>query len=140
MALGVREDTGGGQIPGVLDANFPDFGIGDYDFSYGSSAGSLTTFANVAAGTLIYEERSSTATVINSVNYYSWKGAYACDIGNWTADGSGIITLFMGEGAVNTVLNGSRTMMDGIVALVPEPSTLALLGLGGLALLIRRRK
>ena len=71
VALGVREDTGGGQIPGVLDANNPDFGLNDYDFSYGSSAGSQTTFANVAAGTLIYEEKSSTATVIGGVNYYS---------------------------------------------------------------------
>jgi hypothetical protein len=141
VALGVREDTGGGQISGVLDGNYPDFGIGDYDFSYGASAGSMTTFANVAAGTLVYEEKSSTATVIGGVDYYSWKGAYACDIGNWTADGSGQITLFLGEGAVNTVLNGARTQFDGVsVALVPEPSTLALLGLGGLALLIRRRK
>jgi len=142
VALGVREDTGGGQISGVLDANNPDFGINDYDFSYGASAGSLTAFANVAAGTLIYEERSGTATQIGGVDYYSWKGAYACDIGNWLADGSGQITLFLGEGAVNTVLNGARTQLDGVaVTLVPEPSALALLGLGGLGLaLIRRRK
>jgi hypothetical protein len=143
VALGVREDTGGGQISGVLDANYPDFGIGNYDFSYGANAGSLTTFPNVAAGTLIYEEKSSTATVIGGVNYYSWKGAYACDIGNWTADGSGEITLFMGEGAVNTVLNGARTQLDGVaVTPVPEPSTLVpLLGLGAVGLaLMRRRK
>jgi hypothetical protein len=141
VALGVREDTGGGQISGVLDSNFPDFGISDYDFSYGSSASSMTTFANVAAGALIYEERSSTATVIGGVNYFSWKGAYACDIGDWLADGSGTITLFLGEGAVNTVLNGARTQLDGVVVkVVPEPSGLALLGLSGLGLLTRRRR
>jgi len=65
VALGVRADTGGGQVPGLLDSTKPDFGINDYDFSYGASAGSLTTFANVAAGTLIYEEKSSTATSID---------------------------------------------------------------------------
>jgi hypothetical protein len=141
VALGVRADTGGGQLPGVLDANNPDFGIDNYDFSYGSSAGSLTTFANVASGTLIYEEKSGTATVIDGVSYYSWKGAYACDIGQMTADGSGQIALFLGEGAVNTVLNGARTQFDGVaIALVPEPTTRALLGLGGLGLLLRRRQ
>ena len=141
VALGVREDTGGGQIPGLLDSTFPDFGLNDYDFSYGSSAGSQTTFANVAAGTLIYEERSSTATVIDTVNYFSWKGAYACNIGNWLADGSGTITLFLGEGAVNTVLNGARTQFDGVVLTpVPEPAALGLLGLSGLALWNRRRR
>jgi hypothetical protein len=141
VALGVREDTGGGQISGVLDANNPDFGLNDYDFSYGSSAGSQTTFANVAAGTLIYEEKSSTPIVIAGVNYYSWKGAYACNIGNWLADGSGTITLFLGEGAVNTVLNGARTQFDGVVVTpVPEPTALGLLGLGGLALWNRRRR
>jgi hypothetical protein len=122
---------------GLLDGLRPDVGINSYDFSYGATAGSLTTVANTAAGTLLWEAIASTPIS----GYYYYTGSWASDIGNWTADGSGTITLFMGEGAVNTVLNGSRTMMDGIVVtLVPEPSTLALLGLGGLALLIRRRK
>jgi hypothetical protein len=122
VALGVRADTGGGQIPGLLDSTFPDFGINDYDFSYGASAGSQTTFANVAAGTLIYEERSTSATVIDSVDYFYWKGAYACNIGQWQADNSGTITLFLGEGALNTVLRGARTQLDGVVV-APLPVT-----------------
>ena len=122
---------------GLLQGLRPDVGINSYDFSYGPNAGSLTTVPNTAAGTLLWEAKASTAIS----GYYYYTGSWASDIGNWTADGSGTITLFMGEGAVNTVLNGARTMMDGVVVtLVPEPSTLALLGLGGLALLIRRRK
>jgi hypothetical protein len=121
---------------GLLDGLRPDVGINSYDFSYGASAGSLTTVANSAAGTLLWQAIASTAIS----GYYYYTGSWASDIGHWTADGSGTITLFMGEGAVNTVLNGSRTMMDGVVvALVPEPSTLALLSLGAVALLRRRR-
>ena len=99
----------------------------------------MTTFANNAAGTLLWEARASSPINVGGVDYYYYTGSYACDIGQWTADGSGQITLFVGEGAVNTVLTGSRTMLDGVVV-IPEPSMLALLGLGGLALLIRRRQ
>jgi hypothetical protein len=124
---------------GLLDGLRPDVGINSYDFSYGASAGSLTTFADTAAGTLLWDTIATTAINVGGVNYYYYTGSYACNIGYWTADGSGQITLFMGEGVVNTVLNGARTMLDGVVV-VPEPSALALLGLGGLALLIRRRQ
>jgi hypothetical protein len=130
VALGVREDIGGDQIPGLLDNKFPDYGLYDYDFSYGSSDDEQTTFPNVAAGTLIYEEKSSTATVIDSVNYYYWKGAYACNIGSWLADGSGTITLFLGQGAVNTVLQGTRTQIDGVVITPVLPKLLISAGPG----------
>lgn len=122
VALGVRGDVGGGQTPGLLDSTRPDFGIDDYDFSYGASAGTMTTFANAAAGTLIYEEKSGTPTLIDGVNHFFWKGAYACNIGNWVADGSGRITLFLGEGALNTVVRGARTQLDGVVV-APLPVT-----------------
>ena len=140
VAMGLRSDPVSDPSLAFLMPPNPTSVSADYDFSYGASAGSMTTFANAATGTLLYEEKSS-ATVIDTVSYYYYKGAYACGIGNWTANGSGQLTLYVGEGAVNIVHSGARTMMDGVVVtLVPEPSTLALLGLGGLALLIRRRK
>lgn len=124
---------------GLADGLAPDVGINSFDFSYGASAGSLTTFADTAAGTKLWE--TIAGSPITTTSYYYYTGLYACGIGDWTANGSGEITLFMGEGVVNTVLTGSRTMMDGIVVtLVPEPSALVLLGVGGLALLIRRRR
>ena len=140
VAVGLRPDPVSDPTGTVLATAFPDFGIGTYDFSYGPSSGSQTTVGNVAAGSLIYEEISS-ATVISGSSYYYYKGSYANDIGNWTADGSGNLVIWMGQGNVNTFDNGARTMMDGLsVTLIPEPSTLALVGLGGLALVLRRRK
>ncbi len=139
VGLGRRSDPAS-DPGGLLDGLRPDVGIGNYDFSYGASAGSLTTFPNNAGGTLLWETIASSPITVGGVNYYYYTGSYACDIGNWTANGSGEITLFVGEGAVNTVLNGARTMLDGVVVNpVPEPSTAALICLGGLAVLVRRR-
>lgn len=122
---------------GLLHGLRTDVGINSYDFSYGASAGSLTTFSDTAAGTLLWESKASSAIA----GYFYYTGSYACGIGDWTADGSGQIKLYVGEGAVNTVLNGSRTMLDGVVvSLIPEPSTLIILGLGGLAVALSRRR
>jgi hypothetical protein len=52
--------------------------------------------------------------------------------GTFTSDGSGNLTLSLG---------GSRPAINGFtITAVPEPSTTALLGLGGLTLIMRRRK
>jgi hypothetical protein len=139
VALGRRPDPVS-DPDGQLDGLRPDVGINSYDFSYGLSASPLTTFANSAAGTLLWEAKASSAIVVNGVSYYYYSGSYACDIGHWTANGSGEITLYVGEGELNTVLSGARTMLDGVVVeLVPEPTTLALLGLGCLGFVRRRR-
>lgn len=59
--------------------------------------------------------------------------------GTVTTDGSGNAVLYISRGTSTTFV-GSRTLLDGVVFQpVPEPST-ALLGLGGLALLISRRR
>ncbi len=68
--------------------------------------------------------------MIGEVNYYFWKGAYACNIGNWLADESGTITLFLGQGAVNTVLQGNRTQIDGVVITPVLPDLLITAGPG----------
>ncbi len=142
VAAGRRSDPVS-DPSGLLQGLRPDAGIYSYDFSYGSSAGSLTTVANTAAGTLLKEAKAGSPLVVGTVSYYYYTGSYACDIGNWTADGSGNINLYLGEGAVNTVLTGARTMLDGLViAPVPEPQMLVpvALGLVGMALIRRRNQ
>jgi hypothetical protein len=52
--------------------------------------------------------------------------------------GSAYSTAAKGDLNTGTVYAGDRTFVVGLTA-VPEPSTLALAGLGGLALLFRRR-
>jgi hypothetical protein len=142
VAIGEYEDSSN-PIPGYLDYWQPDIGIGNMDFSYGATAGTMTTVANAAAGAELYSEVSTYTNTRDTnpnkpVGYKYWKGAFANSIGSWTADGSGSITVFIGDGAKNDVLSGARTQLDGIVV-VPEPATLAILSLGGLALLRKRK-
>jgi len=57
-------------------------------------------------------------------------------VGQITTNDSGAITVYYGEG-----VGSGRTQFDGVLFdVVPEPSSFALLGLGGLCLLRRRRK
>ena len=60
--------------------------------------------------------------------------------GTWTST-TGTLDLTASSGATNIVrVNGFEISAITVTAPVPEPSTTALLGLGGLALILRRRK
>jgi hypothetical protein len=119
VAMGCYEASSN-PIEDKLDIWQPDIGIDNHDFSYGASAGSMTTIDDASLGTEIYSE---VATFVNTrdtdpqkpVGYKYWKGSFANNIGQWTANGAGEITLFVGQGNINTVLNGARTMLDGVV-------------------------
>ncbi|MDG0994338.1 MAG: PEP-CTERM sorting domain-containing protein [Akkermansiaceae bacterium] len=73
-------------------------------------------------------EDSNAADVAGNTNYARFNGL--------AADGSGNLTFdFNLGGDLDAPINGFQ-----LIETVPEPSTTALLGLGGLALILRRRK
>jgi hypothetical protein len=87
------------------------------------SAGEGNVFAGGGLG-----EDSNSADAAGNTNYARFNGL--------TPDGSGNITFdFNLAGDLDAPINGFQ-----LIETVPEPSTTALLGLGGLALVLRRRK
>jgi hypothetical protein len=79
------------------------------------------TGSTTAANSSVYEDGFDTA--VGHFNYYS----------SVSADGGGNIVISM-EGSGHETVTGFQ------IRSVPEPSSTALLGLGGLALMLRRRK
>ena len=62
---------------------------------------------------------------------------FQIDLGSVVVDGTGSLEIFINDNPGND----DRTWYDGVgYAAVPEPSSAALIGLGGLALILRRRK
>ena len=107
-------------------------GVGTYDFSFGASSAEniVPSVYNAPGAVQIAESGSADITTSTAV-----------PIGFFTSDGSGDLAIYLGKGQSRDG-NNYRTQLDGLVVGegIPEPMTLALLGLGGLGLIRRRRK
>ena len=100
-------------------------------------AGSFSTDFTIGGTTLTANDTVGAGTNANGALTFTSGGTHAL-FSNIIADGSGDITFSTTNtaGASNGVLSGLQ--IEAVA--VPEPSTTALLGLGGLALILRRRK
>jgi hypothetical protein len=100
------------------------------------SNGLYAIVPSMTTGTLVGLPTDGAASNINK----NAVGVVAADFDNsvisFTPDGSGNATVLLTSASTSQFLTFSGMQLDA----VPEPSGAALLGLGGLALLLRRRK
>lgn len=108
-------------------------GNNQWDFATGLSTGATTEYAWNGGTQITSTAGFTVAPLITEGN----RRLFQIDLGPVAADGSGNINVFINDNPGND----DRTWYDGVgFEPVPEPSSTALLGLGGLAMLLRRRR
>ncbi|MFK7911466.1 MAG: PEP-CTERM sorting domain-containing protein [Akkermansiaceae bacterium] len=128
-------DSSGGtnqwEITAGLDSSLTQ---ADDTYSF-DGAGDTDTAPTIAASTLSFT--TSIITQPSSSN----RTLYGVNLGQRTVSGGSNIDVFIEQLGAS---GADRTWYDGVgyelVTTVPEPSSTALLGLGGLALILRRRR
>ncbi len=150
--------NGGGGL-GVLTINGGTFS-GDGSASIGSKQ---TGFTNILGGTfsnasLQFSNSAAVSSIggsaefttvgtddFNYVNFLSgWTGSINSSnfttLAAWKTELTGGNNQFDGAALDSTTFDDNFVFQNGAIQAVPEPSSAALLGLGGLALILRRRK
>ncbi|MBT8045077.1 MAG: PEP-CTERM sorting domain-containing protein [Verrucomicrobiae bacterium] len=116
-----------------------------WNIAAGLTSGSTATYSFDGLGDTTSPVAASTLTFDSSVlTIESNRTLYGVNLGQATVSGgggSGSIDVFIDNGGLAP---DDRTWYDGVgyelAAPIPEPSSTALLGLGGLALMLRRRR
>lgn len=129
------EQTVSGTQNWVIDAGLTSGSLTSYSSSAGSVVGT-DSITPVAASTLSF---SNSPAVLGAGGNQSM---YGINLGQVAVTGGADINVYVDKIFGNT--SNNRTIYDGIgyelVSPIPEPSSTALLGLGGLALVLRRRR
>ena len=138
-------DDMGAPLMDIVDGSHPIFAnllIDVLDESVGSGNTTFLDTINVGNGTLIATAAELDAAWIaewqQGVEYYDGSGQYSGGhrmffvAGTQESDG-------MPQGAYNLTPQGEVIFLSTVAYMIPEPATIALLGLGGL-ILLRRRK